>query len=140
MPAGVFALRLPHGLRFPDRDTHRGILEMIMVREVDVRPFAADRRDAAVVMDVRQPHEYVSGHVPGATLMPMGAVPDHMRDLPSCRPVYVICATGRRSLIAASWMIPAGIEAWSVAGGTTASADAGGPLVTRAPGGSGARR
>jgi hypothetical protein len=45
MPAGVFALRLPHGLRFLDMDTHRGILEMIMVREVDVRAFAAAHRD-----------------------------------------------------------------------------------------------
>jgi rhodanese-related sulfurtransferase len=113
---------------------------MIMVREMDVRAFAAAHRDGAVVVDVRQAHEYVSGHVPGATLMPMGTVRDHLRDLPGGRPVYVICATGRRSLIAASWMISAGIEAWSVAGGTTAWADAGGPLVTGAPGGSGPRR
>jgi rhodanese-related sulfurtransferase len=43
---------------------------MIMVREV--RAFAAAHRDRAVTVDVRQPDEYVSGHVPGTTLMPMG--------------------------------------------------------------------
>jgi rhodanese-related sulfurtransferase len=85
-------------------------LEVIMVRDVDVRAFAAAHRDGAVVVDVRQLHEYVSGHVPGATLMPMATVRDRLRDLPGGRPVYVICATGRRSLIAASWMISAGIE------------------------------
>jgi len=103
-----------------------------MVREVDVRAFAAAHRDGAVVVDVREPHEYASGHVPGATMIPMAFVHQQMRDLPRNEPVYVICASGNRSLTAASWMATAGITAVSVAGGTSAWADAGGPLVTGA--------
>jgi rhodanese-related sulfurtransferase len=99
---------------------------MIMVREVDVRAFAAAHRDGAVVVDVGEPFEYVSGHVPGARLRPIGAVRAHLAELPRNRPVCVICATGGRSLAAASWMTSAGIEALSVAGGTSA----GGPLAT----------
>ena len=102
-----------------------------MVREIDVRAFAAAHRDGAFVVDVREAYEYVSGHVPGARLIPMAAVHAHMADLPRNEPVYVICASGNRSLAAASWMASAGIDAWSVAGGTAAWADAGGPLVTR---------
>ena len=101
-----------------------------MVREVDVRAFAAAHRDGAVVIDVREPHEYTSGHVPGATMIPLAFVHTQMRDLPRNEPVYVICASGNRSKTAASWMTSAGISAVSVAGGTSAWAEAGGPLVT----------
>lgn len=103
-----------------------------MVREVDVRAFAAAHRDGAVVVDVREPHEYASGHVPGATMIPMDFVHQQMRDLPRNEPVYVICASGNRSLTAASWMNSAGISAVSVSGGTSAWQSAGGPLVTGA--------
>lgn len=103
-----------------------------MVREVDVRTFASAHRDGALVVDVREPYEYVSGHVPGAEPVPMRAVQGRLGDLPRSRPVYVICATGNRSLTAAAWMASAGIEAYSVAGGTGAWASAGGPLVTGA--------
>ena len=101
-----------------------------MVREVDVRAFAAAHRDGAFVVDVREPHEYAAGHVPGAGMIPMGSVHARMRDLPRSEPVYVICASGNRSLTAASWMASAGVTAVSVAGGTSAWASAGGPLVT----------
>ena len=36
------------------------------MREVDLTVFAAAHRDGAVVIDVREPDEYVAGHVPGA--------------------------------------------------------------------------
>jgi rhodanese-related sulfurtransferase len=107
---------------------------MIMIREAGIRAFAAAHRDGAVVVDVREPFEYAAGHVPGATLMPMAAVRARLRELPRSQPVYVICASGSRSLTAASQMASAGIEAWSVAGGTSAWAAAGGPLVTPAAG------
>ena len=40
--------------------------------EVDLEAFAAAHADGATVIDVREPGEYVGGHVPGAVLMPMG--------------------------------------------------------------------
>ena len=103
-----------------------------MVREVDVRAFAAAHRDGAHVVDVREPHEYAAGHVPGAAMIPMGFVHTRMRDLPRSEPVYVICASGNRSRTAASWMDSAGITAVSVAGGTSAWQSTGPPLVTGA--------
>lgn len=103
-----------------------------MVREIDVRAFAAAHRDGAVVVDVREAHEFASGHVPGATLVPLATVHSYLRRLPRNEPVYVICASGNRSRTAASWMASAGIDARSVAGGTSAWASTGGPLVTSA--------
>lgn len=88
------------------------------MREIDQRTFAAAHRDGALVIDVREPFEYVGGHVPGARLMPLGQLSSHVRDLPRNVPVYVVCASGNRSLSAAGFLTAAGIDAWSVAGGT----------------------
>lgn len=103
-----------------------------MVREIEVREFAAAHRDGALVVDVREPHEYEGGHVPGARLIPMGQVQARLAELAGGRPVYVICASGNRSLLAARWMAAAGVDARSVAGGTSVWIQAGGP-VTRGP-------
>jgi rhodanese-related sulfurtransferase len=100
-----------------------------MVPEVDMKAFAMAQRDGAFVVDVREPGEYVSGHVPGALLMPLAGVPARMRELPKGRPVYVICASGNRSRTATSWMVEAGIDARSVAGGTTGWIGRGAPVV-----------
>lgn len=100
-----------------------------MVQEVDVRTFAAAHADGALVIDVREPFEYAAGHVPGARLVPLGTVPRAVRDLPGDRAVYVICASGNRSLTAASWLSQMGVDARSVAGGTTGWAQAGLPVV-----------
>lgn len=37
------------------------------MREVDQTTFEAIHGDGAVVIDVREPDEYVNGHVPGRT-------------------------------------------------------------------------
>ncbi len=90
------------------------------MREVDQAAFAAAYRDGATVIDVREPFEYVTGHVPGARLVPMGQLSAHVNELPHIGRVYVVCATGNRSLAAADHLAHAGVDAWSVAGGTQA--------------------
>lgn len=100
-----------------------------MVREVDVRTFAAAHADGALVIDVRESFEYAAGHVPGARLVPLGALPGAARDLPRDRPVYVICASGNRSLTAAGWLSQMGFDARSVAGGTAGWTQSGLPVV-----------
>ena len=100
-----------------------------MVPELDIRSFAAARADGATVIDVREPAEYLSGHVPGARPIPLSAVAQHASDLPANRPVYVICASGNRSLRAAEQLRSRGIEAISVAGGTSEWISQGRPVV-----------
>ena len=99
------------------------------MREIDQRTFAAAHRDGALVIDVREPSEYVEGHVPGARLMPLGQLSSHVGDLPRNVPVYVVCASGNRSLSAAGFLTAAGIDAWSVAGGTGAWLRSGRPVT-----------
>jgi len=47
------------------------------------------------VVDVREPHEYAAGRVPGAINMPLSAF--HPAHLPADKPVALICAAGSRS-------------------------------------------
>ena len=98
--------------------------------EVALDNFAAAHADGATVIDVREPGEYVGGHVPGAVLVPMGQLPSRTSELDRSRPVYVICASGNRSGAMTDYLRRAGFDAWSVAGGTSAWARSGRPVVT----------
>ena len=92
--------------------------------EINIEDFAADRQSGTLI-DVREPVEYSAGHVSGAVLVPMGQLAARVHELDRSRPVYVICATGNRSLPAADLLRSAGFDAWSVAGGTAAWAGSG---------------
>ncbi|MBI1758385.1 MAG: rhodanese-like domain-containing protein [Actinobacteria bacterium] len=99
------------------------------MREIDLGGFAAAHADGAFVIDVREPFEYESGHVPGAILMPMGQVGARVAELPKDGQVYVICASGGRSLSVATMLARAGVRAISVAGGTAGWIGQGRPVV-----------
>lgn len=83
-----------------------------------------------LVVDVREPAEYVDGHVPGAHLMPLGQVAIRRGELPRDRTVYVICASGNRSKVGAELLEAGGWDAVSVAGGTQAWRIVGREVVT----------
>ncbi len=97
--------------------------------EIDLGTFAAAHADGAVVIDVREPHEYVTGHVSGSRLVPLAHLPGYVDDLPRRQPVYLICATGNRSLAAARYLADRGLDAYSVAGGTSGWQTSGRPVV-----------
>jgi rhodanese-related sulfurtransferase len=90
-----------------------------MVPEIDQNAFAARLAAGdAVVIDVRESHEFCPGHVPGARNLPLSVLPTRMAELPKHRPVYVICQSGRRSAHAVALMRAVGIDATNVAEGT----------------------
>lgn len=97
--------------------------------EVQVSEAVAASKDGATVIDVREPLEYSAAHVPGAVLMPLGSLSQRAGELPRSRKIYVICASGNRSLVAANALAQAGYDAVSVAGGMAAWRAAGQPVV-----------
>lgn len=62
------------------------------------------------VLDVRTKAEYVTGHIPGATLIHAGRLPAHLADLPTDTPIVVHCQSGMRSVAAASLLRANGLK------------------------------
>jgi len=87
--------------------------------EIAVEEFAAVR-ESGVLVDVREPEEYVDGHVPGAVPIPMGQLATRMGEIDKTSPVFVVCASGNRSSAMTDLLRRAGFDAVSVAGGTGA--------------------
>jgi len=99
------------------------------VREVNLDELRARPSNAAVV-DVREPEEFVNGHVPGAVNLPQADLATRLNEVPRDRPVFVICQGGLRSLRAAQFLSQCGIlDVASIKGGTEAWRAAGGELI-----------
>lgn len=62
-------------------------------------------KDQALLIDVREAHEYASGHIPGSVLRPLSRL--GREELPEAggRKVVVCCASGSRSLVAADRLL-----------------------------------
>lgn len=100
------------------------------MRECSIDAVIRAHRHGATIVDVREPEEYVQGHVPGAILIPMGQVPKRAHEVPDCGPVYVICASGRRSQTSAAQLESFGYDAYSVREGTNGWIARGMRLIT----------
>ena len=103
------------------------------MREISLEQFAAAHERGATVVDVREPFEYVDGHVPDAILLPMSQLASRLDELDRQSPVYLICASGNRSLAMVDLLAHRGFDAWSVAGGTAAWARSGRPVEQGLP-------
>lgn len=63
------------------------------------------RRDSVPnlqLVDVRNPGEHATGAVPGATLLPLATLREHLDQLDPGAPVVLYCRSGNRSVIAAA--------------------------------------
>lgn len=88
------------------------------VRATDWQRWTTDNQ--AVVLDVREPHEWSTGTLPGAVRMNLGSLPGRIRELDASRPVLVVCHSGNRSSAAAKYLSKSGFRAANLAGGMIA--------------------
>ena len=98
------------------------------MREIAIDQAAAALDQGAAVIDVREPAEFRTGHLPGAVNIPMGQLAARLGDIDRNRPVYVVCASGNRSSAMTDVLTAAGFDAINVAGGTSAWARSGRPI------------
>lgn len=83
-----------------------------------------------LLVDVRTPQEYASGHVSGAVSLPLSGLTadDPVVAKHKQGPIYVICRSGSRSARAAAQLGAAGYTAINVTGGTLGWTRAGFPV------------
>ena len=98
---------------------------------MDVTPTEAVRLvDAgALLLDVREDHEWQAGHAPEATHLPMSRIGAEVGQLPTDRLIVCVCHVGARSAAVAEALTNAGFSAANLVGGMDAWAAQGLPVV-----------
>lgn len=64
-----------------------------------------------ILIDVREPEEYIQAHIPGVPLIPMGEIIGYMDDLDPEREYVFICRSGQRSFSVAKYFQQNGFDA-----------------------------
>jgi hydroxyacylglutathione hydrolase len=104
--------------------------EIAQLRSLTVHALAEQLKVAAsqqpFVLDVRTQGEYLTGHIEGALHVHGGVLQERLADIPKDRPIAVICGSGYRGSIAASFLqsqgyddvanVLGGMSAWKAAG------------------------
>lgn len=115
--------------------TTSGPIQTIDVSEASRRLAEGAPGSGPILLDVREQHEFRVLRVPGAVLLPMSAIPERYEALPRDRPLLVMCAAGRRSLVVSEFLSRNGyLEVTNVTGGIDAWRRAGLPVSEALPG------
>lgn len=83
----------------------------MIVHDLDIDAVKAGLADDSIlIVDVREPHEYAAGHIPGAVSRPLSQFDP--ADLPSepGKRIVLSCAAGVRSLRALEFAQAAGLD------------------------------
>lgn len=98
--------------------------------EVSVADADGLRQAGALVLDVREPSEWATGYIEGATLISLGELQSRVDELPRDRDIVVVCRSGNRSAQGRDILLAAGFPAvTSMAGGMTDWIAAGLPVT-----------
>ncbi len=95
------------------------------VKQID-RLKAMAKEKQALLIDVREPREYASGHLQGAMNIPLRSLSDNLNQIPKNSPVILYCSTGYRAAMGVMALqmlgynkvkaFRPGIEGWKAAG------------------------
>ena len=72
-----------------------------------------------LLVDVRELHEWMQGHLPGAVHIPLWELEDRLDEIPGDKPVVLVCAVGGRSMQGAQFLLESGYqEVYNLSDGT----------------------
>ncbi|MBZ0294104.1 MAG: rhodanese-like domain-containing protein [Anaerolineae bacterium] len=80
---------------------------------IEVRTFHQMQRhnpSKHLLLDVREPEEYIMGHIPGSVNVPLSDFTAYIPKIPCDQQVVVVCGQGIRSGIAARYLDEAGYD------------------------------
>lgn len=70
---------------------------------VDVKEYMRTSKPLQII-DVRQPGEYMSGHIPGAKLIPLNELPSRFQEIDKNTKSVIVCHSGGRSSMACEFL------------------------------------
>ncbi len=89
-------------------------------------------QQSVTLVDVREPNEYATGHIPGAILVPLSRFDSQKIPQSSNQKVVLYCRSGQRSAMAAQKLLNQGYpEVTHLGNGIGAWVKAGYPVQTR---------
>lgn len=87
------------------------------------------KRGIHTLVDVRSAGEFQLGHLPKAINIPLNQLQRRLDDLPTGKPIIVVCASGNRSRTGAKVIARSGREdVYNLQGGTNAWVQSGYPI------------
>lgn len=111
---GIIIVALAVIIGFPPNTAETSVLPL----EVSVEEAYQMRENGAYVLDVRELSEWEEGHIPDATLIPLGQLESRMNEIPKDQEVVIVCRSGNRSAQAREILLNAGFtNITSMAGG-----------------------
>ncbi|HLH43193.1 MAG TPA: ThiF family adenylyltransferase, partial [Bryobacteraceae bacterium] len=106
--------------------TKEGEIDPVEVKE------KMERGDNFVLLDVREPHEYLICNIPFAKLIPLGDLPKRVNELDTAVEIVAHCKSGARSAKACDFLRQAGFrKVRNMKGGITAWSDKVDPSVPK---------
>ena len=84
--------------------------EQALVPQISVDELSKRMKKGAYLLDVRAAGEWASGHIEGATWIMGGDLEKRVSEVPTDRPVHVMCGGGYRSSVATSVLQRAGLR------------------------------
>lgn len=96
-----------------------GLFDFLKKKYETVSPAKAKEAqdNGAMLIDVRESHEYRSGHAPGARHISVQVIERRLGEIPKEREIIVVCQSGMRSQKAADILSRNGYKVLNVSGG-----------------------
>lgn len=96
-----------------------GLFDLFKKKYETVSPAKAKEAQdqGAMLIDVRESHEYRSGHAPGAKHISVQVIERRLGEVPKEREIIVVCQSGMRSQKAADILSRNGYKVLNVSGG-----------------------
>jgi len=86
--------------------------------QVDVESvLATPAGEEPLLIDVRMPQEFASGHIPGAVNIPLDELRSRVGELPQARKIVAYCQVGQRGYLATRILLQNGLSASNIGGG-----------------------
>jgi NADPH-dependent 2,4-dienoyl-CoA reductase/sulfur reductase-like enzyme/rhodanese-related sulfurtransferase len=85
--------------------------------DLSLAPWSDLPQTKALIVDVRDPHEFAAGHIEGAINLPLAELRKRVNELPRDREIWVNCAVGQRSYYALRFLVQNGFKVRNLSGG-----------------------
>ncbi len=89
----------------------------IMRGDLQLAPWGDLEKQGALILDVREPHEFRAGAIHGSVNIPLGQLRARMQELPATKDIWVTCGVGQRAYYACRILAQHGYKARNLSGG-----------------------